>query len=362
MQPYRHYHKLLEDQDAVSTIISVAELLRSEAEGEGDAKTSMNSFINMLKNAGLNINYEGLKAYYEADPRLQGQIQDFNEKEIVFVGDEEGLEMKPQGEAPPEEKVAQMAKSATDKRQNEAKDEGASQDEELTYVGEDTNQTYKDWEDKLKANREKAIAAGFVKPDGSADTRAHRASIAKQQDAKSAAANAKYWKENPKGKYEKIGNVTSMVMPPSLTDPKAEKANQAKIDKVWKDRTQAYKDKVKASGGKFAGDKLGAPGPRPIQATPTADDPKPWVRTKPMPRPWRKDQKPLPMGDVAVQYNKDNPNAAKSREQQIQIKQMARDEATRKDKFFGKTESVEENFDYWQSPENIAKLAGIKKK
>ena len=150
-------------------------------------------------------------------------------------------------------------------------------------IGEDTNQTYKDWEDKVKANREKAIAAGFVKPDGSADTRAHRASIAKQQDAKSAAANAKYWKENPKGKYEKIGNVTSMVMPPSLTDPKAEKANQAKIDKVWKDRTQAYKDKVKASGGKFVGDKLGAPGPQPIQATPTADDPKPWVRTKPMP-------------------------------------------------------------------------------
>lgn len=130
MQPYRHYHKLLEDQDAVSTIISVAELLRSEAEGEGDAKTSMNSFINMLKNAGLNINYEGLKAYYEADPRLRGQIQDFNEKEIVFVGDEEGIEMKTQGEVPPEEKVAQMAKSATDKRQNEAKDEGASQEEE----------------------------------------------------------------------------------------------------------------------------------------------------------------------------------------------------------------------------------------
>lgn len=120
MQPYRHYHKLLEDQDAVSTIISVAELLRSEAEGEGDAKTSMNSFINMLKNAGLNINYDGLKAYYEAEPRLQGQIQDFNEKEIVFVGDEEGLEMKPQGEVPPEEKVAQMAKSATDKRQSES--------------------------------------------------------------------------------------------------------------------------------------------------------------------------------------------------------------------------------------------------
>ena len=193
-----------------------------------------------------------------------------------------------------------------------------------------------DIQQRIAKNRQTAIAAGFKKPDGSADTRAYFKSIADKQDAESAAANAKYWKENPGGKYEKIGNVTSMVMPPSPTDPKAEKANQAKIDKVWKDRTQAYKDKVKASGGKFIGDKLDAPRPRPIQATPTADDPKPWVRTKPMPRPWRKDQKPLPMGDVAVQYNKDNPKAAKSREQQIQIKQMARDEATRKGKDNGK--------------------------
>ena len=170
MQPYRHYHKLLEDQDAVSTIISVAELLRSEAEGEGDAKTSMNSFINMLKNAGLNIDYDGLKSYYDAEPRLQGQIQDFNEKEIVFVGDEEGLEMKPQGEVPPEEKVAQMAKSATDKRQNEAKDEGASQEEEDEFHREldklvhatfghssDEKKMYKKVGEKAPPGREKQV-------------------------------------------------------------------------------------------------------------------------------------------------------------------------------------------------------------
>jgi len=78
MQTYRHYHNLLEDTDAINTVISVAELLRSEAEGEGDAKTSMNSFLNMLQNAGLNINYDGLKAYYDSDPRLQAEIQDFN--------------------------------------------------------------------------------------------------------------------------------------------------------------------------------------------------------------------------------------------------------------------------------------------
>ena len=118
MQTYRHYHNLLEDIDAVNTIISVAELLRSEAEGEGDAKTSMNSFLNMLQNAGLNINYDGLKAYYESDPRLQAEIQDFNEKEVVFVGDDAGLDMKPQGEVSPDKKVNSMAKAALAKRES----------------------------------------------------------------------------------------------------------------------------------------------------------------------------------------------------------------------------------------------------
>ena len=118
MQTYRHYHNLLEDTDAINTVISVAELLRSEAEGEGDAKTSMNSFLNMLQNAGLNINYDGLKAYYDSDPRLQAEIQDFNEKEVVFVGDDAGLDMKPQGEVSPEKKVNSMAKSALAKRES----------------------------------------------------------------------------------------------------------------------------------------------------------------------------------------------------------------------------------------------------
>ena len=118
MLTYRQYHTLLEETDAVNTIISVAELLRSEAEDEGDAKTSMNSFLNMLRNAGLNIDYDGLKAYYDAEPRLQSEIQDFNEKEVVFVGDAEGLDMKPSGEMPPEKKVNSMAKKALAKRES----------------------------------------------------------------------------------------------------------------------------------------------------------------------------------------------------------------------------------------------------
>ena len=93
----------------------------------------------------------------------------------------------------------------------------------------------------MQANREKAIAAGFVKPDGSADTRAYFASIAKKQDAVAKAADEKYWRDNPNGKWEKIGNVTSMVMPPEQHHPDAIKAQGLKIDAAHKARTKAWK-------------------------------------------------------------------------------------------------------------------------
>ena len=204
--------------------------------------------------------------------------------------------------------------------------EKAEWDEITRKVAKGREAEKAEWDDinrRVAKGRETAIAAGFVKPDGSADTRAYFASIAKKQDAVAKAADEKYWRDNPNGKWEKIGNVTSMVMPPEQHHPDAIKAQGLKIDAAQAARTKAYKDKVKASGGKF----MGQTGPEPIQATPTADDPKPWILTKPMPRPWRKDQKPLPMGQVAVDYNKQYPNAAKSRAAQIAAKKMARAEA-----------------------------------
>ena len=210
--------------------------------------------------------------------------------------------------------------------------EGFTSDDIARKVAKGREAEKAEWDDinrRVAKGRETAIAAGFVKPDGSADTRAYFASIAKKQDAVAKAADEKYWRDNPNGKWEKVpgSNVISMVMPPEQHHPDAIKAQDLKIKAVTKARTQAYKDKVKASGGTMDGDKLGPPGPRPIQATPTADDPKPWILTKPMPRPWRKDQKPLPMGQIAIDYNKQYPNAAKSRAAQIAAKKMARAEA-----------------------------------
>ena len=122
---YKHYLKLVEAEgtDAVNTIVSVSELIRSEADdGDGSYKVSMDNFLSMLQNAGLNIDYAGLKSYHEADPRLQMEIQDFNEKEVVLAGggssEEDTLNMQPQGEVPPEKKVNNMAKSALAKRES----------------------------------------------------------------------------------------------------------------------------------------------------------------------------------------------------------------------------------------------------
>lgn len=236
---------------------------------------------------------------------------------------------------------------------------------QIGNTGADGSESLDDLEPDKVARLKQAIDAGTIEmpivvkqPDGSYDLVAGNTRliglISTHSEAKVWLVDASKLEEYGVGKITKqnatkdapIGSEYSNVKKlglgsgkPNVHDTKATKnSNPNTLFNlgIGEDTNQTYKDKVKASGGKFIGDKLGAPGPRPIQATPTADDPKPWVRTKPMPRPWRKDQKPLPMGDVAVQYNKDNPKAAKSREQQIQIKQMARDEATRKGKDNGK--------------------------
>ena len=123
MKAYLEYiAEIATENDPVNTILSVAELVRSQAEHSGKvAKLNMVSFLTMLRNAGLNIDFEGLTAYYEAEPNLKNKIQQFNDREIVFVaqGDEVDSETlgQPQGNIPPEEKVERMAKRAMKARE-----------------------------------------------------------------------------------------------------------------------------------------------------------------------------------------------------------------------------------------------------
>ena len=112
-----------EESSPTSIILAVAELMRKEADASREtAKTSIFVFLDKLKNAGLAIDYTGLKSYFDADPRLSNVIQQFNDREIEFVGqgdeDEAPDTGAPVGEVPPEKKVNQMAKAALAKRES----------------------------------------------------------------------------------------------------------------------------------------------------------------------------------------------------------------------------------------------------
>jgi len=116
-----------EETSPTSIILAVAELMRKEADASREtAKTSIFVFLDKLKNAGLSIDYTGLKSYFDADPRLSNVIQQFNDREIEFVGqgdeDEAPDTGAPVGEVPPEKKVNQMAKAALAKRESIGED------------------------------------------------------------------------------------------------------------------------------------------------------------------------------------------------------------------------------------------------
>ena len=124
---------VVEETSPINIILAVAELMRKEADASREtAKTSIFVFLDKLNNAGLSIDYPGLKAYYDADPRLSNVIQQFNDREIEFVGqgdeDEAPDTGAPVGEVPPEKKVNQMAKAALAKRESIGEDEYAALD------------------------------------------------------------------------------------------------------------------------------------------------------------------------------------------------------------------------------------------
>ena len=119
---------VVEETSPINIILAVAELMRKEADASREtAKTSIFVFLDKLNNAGLSIDYPGLKAYYDADPRLSNVIQQFNDREITFVGqgdeDEAPDTGAPVGEVPSEKKVNQMAKAALAKRESIGVDE-----------------------------------------------------------------------------------------------------------------------------------------------------------------------------------------------------------------------------------------------
>lgn len=152
------------ESDPTSTIISVAEVIRTRAaNNNAPAKMDIGNFLQMVNNAGhVSLDYSGLKAYFDAEPKLANVIQTFNDQEIVFVGhgdEEETAELTPpSGEVPPEEKVNKMAKRAMKAR--ESIEEGPMWDRVKAMLGVDKDtpgtKAYKDLVAKAKARNEKS--------------------------------------------------------------------------------------------------------------------------------------------------------------------------------------------------------------
>ena len=78
--------RFFEVDSAVDAIMSAAMLAQTKA-GSRDmqGKLSMNGFLQMLKNVGIMMDYEGFKTVYDTNPQLANVISKFDKDSITFI-------------------------------------------------------------------------------------------------------------------------------------------------------------------------------------------------------------------------------------------------------------------------------------
>ena len=114
--------RFFEVDSAVDAIMSAAMLAQTKAGSRNQqGKLSMNGFLQMLKNAGIMMDYEGFKTVYDTNPQLANVIAKFDQDSITFLsadGDDEAVDnTKPSNQTPPDERVTQMARKAVKTRE-----------------------------------------------------------------------------------------------------------------------------------------------------------------------------------------------------------------------------------------------------
>src|SRR6056300_1179553 len=114
--------RFFEVDSAVDAIMSAAMLAQTKAGSRNQqGKLSMNGFLQMLKNAGIIMDYEGFKTVYDTNPQLANVIAKFDKDSITFLsadGDDEAVDnTKPSNQTPPDERIAQMARKAVKTRE-----------------------------------------------------------------------------------------------------------------------------------------------------------------------------------------------------------------------------------------------------
>ena len=114
--------RFFEVDSAVDAIMSAAMLAQTKAGSRNQqGKLSMNGFLQMLKNAGIMMDYEGFKTVYDTNPQIANVIAKFDKDSITFLsadGDDEAVDnTKPSNQTPPDERIAQMARKAVKTRE-----------------------------------------------------------------------------------------------------------------------------------------------------------------------------------------------------------------------------------------------------
>ncbi len=122
--------RFFEVDSAVDAIMSAAMLAQTKAGSRNQqGQLSMNGFLQMLKNAGVVMDYEGFKTVYDTNPQLANVIAKFDKDTVTFMsadGDNKAVDnTKPSNQPSPDERITQMARSAVRTREHIEINEGA---------------------------------------------------------------------------------------------------------------------------------------------------------------------------------------------------------------------------------------------
>ena len=114
--------RFFEVDSAVDAIMSAAMLAQTKAGSRNQqGQLSMNGFLQMLKNAGIMMDYEGFKTVYDTNPQLANVIEKFDKDTVTFMsadGNDKAIDNTKQSNQPsPDERITQMARSAVRTRE-----------------------------------------------------------------------------------------------------------------------------------------------------------------------------------------------------------------------------------------------------
>lgn len=102
--------------DQIFELITVLQFIKKKLQGNNSEPVvaSFDSFLEIVHNSGISLDYETFKAAYDKVPQIQGLIADFNQDTITF-GDQAAEPDSHNNEEDPAERVSAMAKRAAKK-------------------------------------------------------------------------------------------------------------------------------------------------------------------------------------------------------------------------------------------------------